>query len=106
LEGEGYINSHGEWVVGFCKYHTTPLMDPKDLVVHEQKDVKARRIILDVVKDHLIPHLSEKTSARDMFLALMNLFQCSNANMKMVLREKLKNTKMTSYLSKINQVRD
>jgi hypothetical protein len=76
------------------------------------KDVKARRIILDAVKDHLIPHLSEKKSAREMFVALTNLFQSSNTNRKMVLREKLRDTKMTrsdtvtSYLTKITQVRD
>jgi hypothetical protein len=84
----------------------------KDLAAHELKDVKARRIILDAVKDHLIPHLSEKKSAREMFVALTNLFQSSNANRKMVLREKLRDTKMTrsdtvtSYLTKITQVRD
>jgi hypothetical protein len=90
----------------------TPLTDPKDLVTHELKDVKARRIILDAVKDHLIPYISEKKSAKDMFVALTNLFQISNTNRKMVLREKLKDTKMTklyivtSYLTKITQVRD
>jgi hypothetical protein len=73
----------------------TPPTDPKDLAVHEQKDVKARRIILDAVKDHLIPHRYEKTSTRDMFVALMNIFQNNNANRKMVLREKFRNTKMT-----------
>jgi hypothetical protein len=98
--------------VGFCKYHVTPPMDPQELVIHNQKDVKARRIILDAVKDHLIPHLSEKKSAREMFEALTNLFQSSNTNRKMVLREKFRNTKMTrsdtvtNYLTKITQVRD
>jgi hypothetical protein len=59
------------------------------------------------VKDHLIPHLSEKKSARDMFVALTNLFQSSNSNRKMVLKEKFRNTKMsrpdtvTNYLTKI-----
>jgi hypothetical protein len=47
-----------------------------------------------------------------MFVAMMNLFQSSNTNTKMVLREKLRDTKMTksntvtSYLTKITQIRD
>jgi hypothetical protein len=67
-------------------------MDPKDLVVHKLKDVKVGRIILDRVNDHLIPHLSRKTTARDMSKALKGLFQSKNENHKMVLREKLKDT--------------
>jgi hypothetical protein len=47
-----------------------PSAYPKDPVAHNLKDVKARRIILDGVKDHLIPHLSGKNSARDMWEAL------------------------------------
>jgi hypothetical protein len=77
---------NGLW--DFVNTTLTPSMDPTDLVIHEQKDVKARRIILDAVKDHLIPHLSEKKSTRDMFVALTNLFQSSNSNRKMVLKEK------------------
>jgi hypothetical protein len=64
------------------------------------------------VKDHLIPHLSGKTTARDMWEALKGLFQSKNENHKMVLREKLRDTKMTgsdtvtTYLTRIRQVRD
>ena len=54
------------------------------------KDIKARRIILDVVKDHVIPHISSKTCVYQMWDALTSLFQSSNENRKMVLREKLK----------------
>ena len=76
------------------------------------KDIKARRIILDAVKDHVIPHISSKTRAYQMWDALTSLFQSSNENTKMVLREKLKSIKMakakgvTSYLTRISQVRD
>jgi hypothetical protein len=82
-------------------------MDPKDLAAHKLKDMKAKRIIFDKVKDHLIPHLSRKTTARDMWEALKSLFQRNNENRKMVLREKLRDTKMivsdtvTTYLTQI-----
>jgi hypothetical protein len=87
------LMENGLWE--FANTKVTPPMDPKDLAAHELKDVKARRIILDAVKDHLIPHISEKKSAREMFVALTNLFQSNNTNRKMVLREKLRDTKMT-----------
>jgi hypothetical protein len=43
----------------------TPPTDPKDLAAHDLKDMKARRIILDIVKDHLIPHISKKSRRED-----------------------------------------
>jgi hypothetical protein len=58
----------------FANTKVTQPTDPKDLATHELKDVKARRIILNVVKDHLILHTCEKKSAREMFVALTNLF--------------------------------
>jgi hypothetical protein len=42
----------------FANSIVAPPTNPKDLVVHKIEDVKARRIILDGVKDHLIPHLT------------------------------------------------
>jgi hypothetical protein len=79
------LMENGLWE--FANTKVTPPTNPKDLAVHELKDVKAKRIILDAVKDHLIPHISEKKSAKEMFVALTNLFQSNNTNRKMVLRE-------------------
>ena len=70
------------------------------------------RIILDVVKGHAIPHISAKDHGHEMWSALTRLFQSSNENRKMVLREKLKNINMVkgeacmAYLTRISQVRD
>jgi hypothetical protein len=101
---------NGLW--NFANTTVTPLTGPQELVIHEQKDVKSRRIILDTVKNHLIPHLSEKKSTREMFEALTNRFQSSITNKKMVLREIFIKTKITrldrvtNCLTKITQVRD
>ncbi len=76
------------------------------------KDTKAQRIILDAIKDHVIPIIGEKTCAYEMFDALIKTFQSSNENRKMVLKEKLKCIRMakgecvTSYLTQIKQVKD
>jgi len=37
-----------------------PPTDATQLVAHEKEDIKAQRVIMDVVKDHLIPHMAEK----------------------------------------------
>ena len=71
------------------------------------KNVKARSTCLEAVKGHLVPHVTEKKHAYDMWAALIKLFQGENQNRKMVLRQKLRDTKMTksknvaSYLTDI-----
>jgi hypothetical protein len=59
------------------------------LATHEKKDIKAKWEILDLVKDHLIPHLSKKNMTKYVFDALLGLFQIPNMNRKMVLRNKV-----------------
>ena len=87
-------------------------MDPTQLAELKKKNVKAKRIILDSVKDHIIPHVSGKNYAYQRWESLSNLYQSSNQNRKIVLREKLRNARMakgdsiTSYLTRVSQVRD
>ena len=89
-----------------------PSTDALALTAFNKKDIKARRIIRDAVKDRVITHISSKTHAFQMWDALTSLFQSSNENRKMVLREKLKSIKMAkygvviSYLTMISRVRD
>ena len=45
-----------------------------NLEAHKKKEIKVERVLLDSVKDHLIPHLSEKKTAKEMFDALVSLF--------------------------------
>jgi len=90
----------------------TPAIDPTTLYSHHKKEIKEERVLLYSVKDHLIPHLNEKNMTREMFDALVSLFQRKNMNRKMVLRNKLKLVQMyrldnvTNYLVRITQVRD
>lgn len=48
----------------FANTRISPPTDATHLATHNQKDVKAMSIILDGVKDHLIPHLSGRESGR------------------------------------------
>jgi len=94
---------------------THPIVVPTDatlLGAYNKKNIKAKRFILDAIKDHLIPHLTGKTHAYEMWESLTKLYQSTNENRKMVLREKLKSIKMTkaenvvTYLTRLTQVRD
>jgi hypothetical protein len=94
---------------------TNPVNIPTDATLqatYTKKSIKAKRIILDAIKDHLIPHVTGKTNACEMWESLTKLYQSTNENRKMVLREKLKSIKMikaenvVTYLTRLTQVRD
>lgn len=91
-----------------------PVVVPTDvtqLAEYKKKNNKGKRLILDGIKDHCIPHVRGKSNAHEMWTTLSNLYQSTNENQKMVLKEKLKNIKMgndsaAGYLTKITNVRD
>jgi hypothetical protein len=89
-----------------------PLTDLIGLVPHKKKEIKAERVILDLVKDNLSPHMSEKNRTKEMFYTLVGLFQSTNMNRKMVLRNRLRRMQIsrsenvTSYFMRITQVCD
>ena len=51
--------------------------------LHKKKLVMAKRIIVDSIKDHLIPHVSSLKTPKAMFNALTKLFEGKNINQKM-----------------------
>ena len=74
--------------------------------------IKAKRIIADSIKDHLIPQVSSKNTPKDMFDALTKMYEGKNINRKMNLRTQLNNTKMKKgetvqdYFSRVSQLRN
>jgi hypothetical protein len=86
--------------------------DAAALVTWKKGEAKAKSILLDGVKDHIIPHLTGKKSAKEMWAALNDLYQSKNENRVMVLRERLRSTKMVKgegvvhYLTRLTQIRD
>jgi len=86
--------------------------NPKEMEIYEDLDMRARLIILDGVKDALIPHLFGKNNAHEMWMALQNLFHNKNENRVLVLEDKLRSTKMikdesvTSYLTRLSRIKD
>jgi hypothetical protein len=81
--------------------------NPKELRAHKKKEVKSKRVLLESVKDHLIPHIAEKISDREMYVSLVGLYQNENTDRKLHLKHHLQVVKMSSedtfvnYLMKI-----
>ena len=55
-----------------------PTSDPIALDLHEVKEARVQRIILDWVEDNLIPRLAKKKTTKEMWDALVKLYQSSN----------------------------
>jgi len=78
---------------------------------HKKDMIRANRIIVDSIKDHLIPQVSSKKTLKEMFDALSEMFEGRNINWKMTLRSQLKNVKMEkeesmpSYFSRVFQIK-
>ena len=79
---------------------------------HKKSLVKAKKIIADSIKDHMIPHVSSLKTPKQMFDGLSRLYERKNINRKMTLRTQLKNVKMQdsksiqSYFTRVSQIRE
>jgi hypothetical protein len=56
------------------------------LAAHGKEEIKVEQVNLDSVKDHLVPHLSKKKMTKEMFDSMVGLFQSTNVNRNMILR--------------------
>jgi hypothetical protein len=68
-------------------------------------------VFLDSVKNHLIPHITENTSVKEMYDALvLGLYQNGNTSEKLYLKHDIQVVRMSSddmvvnYLIKITQI--
>jgi hypothetical protein len=59
-------------------------VDPTQLATHYKEEAKAKRIILDTMKDHLISHIAKKMTGKDMFGDSVKLFQTSYSTYALV----------------------
>jgi hypothetical protein len=63
---------------------------PIDVTLLEEykKMTKEKQVILNSVKEHLIPHIVRKKNSKEMFDVLVALYQSENINQKMLLNNK------------------
>jgi hypothetical protein len=78
----------------FVKEEVSEPDDAAEKAKHQKDMIRAKRIIANSIKDHLIPYVSSKKTLKEMFDALRRLYEGKNINWKMNLRTQLKNTKM------------
>jgi hypothetical protein len=78
----------------FIKENVPELEEDEAKEKYKKDMIKAKRIIADSIKDHLIPQVSSKNTAKDMFGALTRMYEGKNIHWKMNLRTQLNNTKM------------
>lgn len=62
-------------IKGFTLRTVAIPVDPTNNEKYEDAMVKAKCIILDGVKDHVVPHITEKNTAKEMWDILTTLYQ-------------------------------
>ena len=80
--------------------------------LYKRKLVMDKRIISDSIKDHLIQQVSSLKTPKAMFDSLTKLFEGKNINLKMTIRNELKNVNIQneqiiqSYFTRVSQIKE
>ena len=88
------------------------LADADPLKEYRVEIVKAKRMILDGVKDHVVCHVANKGTAKERWDAFATLYQGSSQQRKMYLEQKLRSAKMQKgecvdpFLTKLEETCD
>jgi hypothetical protein len=75
-------------------------------------DVKARKMIIYSVRDHILSHISTLKTTYEMYDALKNMFERNNTNIVLTLKHQLQNIKMmkddtiATFFMKISEIID
>jgi hypothetical protein len=89
-----------------------PVTAPILVEEFRERNNKEKRTICDAIRDHIIPHLTGKTYAWEMWESLCKLYKSSNESSKLVLHDRLRSIHMlkdelvTSFLGRYTQIRD
>ena len=87
-------------------------VDPADNDKYEEAMARAKSIILDRVKDHLVPHIAEEETKNEMWEALKKLYQHTSVQRRMLLENQLRSYQMKkgepidTFLRVLNEIRD
>jgi CRISPR/Cas system CSM-associated protein Csm2 small subunit len=96
----------------FVKEEVPKPNDAAEKAKHLKDTIRAKRIIADSIKDHLIPYVSSNKTLKEIFDALSKLYEGKNINRKMNLRTQLKNMRMQKgetiqeYFSRISEFKE
>jgi hypothetical protein len=79
---------------------------------YNKNEIKAKSILIDSIKDHLIYNVSELKKSKEMFYSLTRLHESNNTSRKLTQRHQLKNVMLkksdtiSTYFMKISQIKD
>ena len=96
----------------YIKEEVAELEEDEGKEKHKKDLIRAKRIIADSIKDHLIPQVSSKKTSKEMYDALDRMYEGWNINRKMNLRAQLKSTKMSQgesiqdYFTRVSQFKE
>ena len=88
------------------------LVDPNDNDKYKEAMARTKCIILDGVKDHVVPHIAEKETTVEMWEALKNLYQHTFVHRRMVLENQMRSYQMKkgkpigTFFRGLNEIRD
>ena len=77
---------------GLKTYATTMVDVPTDAQqakAYHKNDAKAMHIVMDGVEDHIVSLIVESNTCKKMWDTIIGLYQSSNLNWKMILKERL-----------------
>ena len=69
-------------------------VDPNDNDKYKEAMVRAKSIILDGVKDHVVPHIAEKETTYEMWEALKKSYQHNCVQRRMLLENQMRSYQM------------
>jgi hypothetical protein len=76
-------------IQNYVKEDVSEPTSAKDKVGHKKNEQKSKRILIDSIKYHLIPHIVEMNTSKGMLDSLVGLFESNNTRKKLVLRNHL-----------------
>lgn len=87
-------------------------VDPVENEKYKKAMAREKCIILDGVKDHVVPHIAKKDTANEMWEALKKLYHQTSVQRKMLLENQLRSYQMQKgeqidvFLGGLKEIRD
>jgi hypothetical protein len=97
-------------LLDFVTKNLTDTTTDEEKNIRKEEDVKARKIIIYSVRDHLLPHIANLKTTYEMYEALKEMFESDNTLRALTLKSQLQSTKMTKgdtvaiFFTKISKI--
>ena len=88
------------------------LVDPAENEKYEEAMARAKCIILDGVKDHVVPHIAEKETVFEMWEAIKNMYQHTFVQRRIFLENQMRSYQMKkgqpidTFFGALNEIQD